>query len=104
MRDEIEGIEQRRVIKEFAERRKKIYLLILLCASLIGVVLFATLQLGVLTRPASAALMVVVFVFALFIHLRLWRCPHCNKNLGKLYIGLNHPKFCPECGVRLTEE
>jgi len=102
MRDETGGIEQRRVIKEFVERRKKMYLAISLLVALAAIVLLATLKWGVLTRPAGAALMGIVFVCTIFIRMRFWRCPHCNKDLGKLYIGLRHPKFCPECGIRLV--
>jgi len=104
MREKIDSLEQRRVIEEFAERRKKIYQLIVLVLALAGAVLFFTLRSGVLTRPAGAVVMLFVFMVALFVNLKIWRCPHCGRHLGKLYIGLKHPRFCPECGIRLLEE
>lgn len=41
----------------------------------------------------SFALIISVLIFSLF----NWRCPSCNKYLGK---GIN-PKFCSKCGVQL---
>jgi hypothetical protein len=39
------------------------------------------------------ALIISVFIFSLF----NWRCPACNKYLGKAI----NPKFCAKCGVQL---
>ena len=40
------------------------------------------------------ALIISVLIFSLF----NWRCPACNKYLGK---GIS-PKFCSKCGVQLS--
>jgi hypothetical protein len=40
---------------------------------------------------------VVLFVAAAVFSFKNWRCPACNKYLGK---GIS-PKFCPKCGVKL---
>ena len=41
----------------------------------------------------SFALIISVLIFSLF----NWRCPACNKYLGKTI----NPKFCAKCGVQL---
>jgi hypothetical protein len=41
----------------------------------------------------SFALIISVLIFSLF----NWRCPSCNKYLGKAI----NPKFCAKCGVQL---
>ena len=41
----------------------------------------------------SFALIISVLIFSLF----NWRCPACNKYLGKAI----NPKFCAKCGVQL---
>ena len=42
----------------------------------------------------SFALIISVLIFSLF----NWRCPSCNKYLGKAI----NPKFCAKCGVQLS--
>jgi len=37
------------------------------------------------------------YIFAIIFSLKNWRCPACNKYLGK---GMS-PKFCQKCGVKL---
>lgn len=44
-----------------------------------------------------APLLVVVVAVALIVSFVNWRCPACNRYLGR---GWN-PKFCPKCGVQL---
>ena len=100
----VDPLEERRVIAEFAKRRKKIYTLIALIVILTGGVLFLIFKEEALTRPAGALLMVAIFAITLFGHLRIWRCPHCNGHLGRLYLGLDSPRFCPQCGIRLVEK
>ena len=42
----------------------------------------------------SFGLIISVLIFSLF----NWRCPACNKYLGKAI----NPKFCAKCGVQLS--
>jgi len=44
-----------------------------------------------------APILAVVVASALIFSFVNWRCPACNRYLGR---GLN-PKFCPKCGVQL---
>jgi hypothetical protein len=46
----------------------------------------------------APALAIVVGTALVFSFLN-WRCPACNRYLGR---GLN-PRFCPRCGVQLHE-
>jgi hypothetical protein len=43
--------------------------------------------------PVLAVLLVGVLAFSF----RNWRCPACDKYLGKAF----NPSFCPKCGVAL---
>jgi len=51
-------------------------------------------------RFAWAGGFVVAALGVLWFSLANWRCPACEKRLGKDY----NPRFCPRCGVRLKPE
>jgi protein-S-isoprenylcysteine O-methyltransferase Ste14 len=86
---------------EFARRRKRQLLVSIPLAAV--VILFAvfsrtaeTPRLGL--PPAVLGVTVFVLVLgAIAFSLWNWRCPACNKYLGK---GIS-PSFCPKCGVPL---
>jgi hypothetical protein len=95
--------EQKATFKQqFAVRRKR---QIILAIPLIALVLgFAVLtdERNQVTLPGVPASMVppvflAVVAGALLFSLRNWRCPACDKYLGK---GVS-PRFCPKCGVAL---
>ena len=46
-----------------------------------------------LTMGISFMLIIGVLIFSLL----NWRCPSCNRYLGKAF----NPKFCSKCGVQL---
>jgi hypothetical protein len=88
--------------QEFAARRKRqIILAVPLVAIFIGFALLADDRNGgvVLGMPAAvvAPAFLVLVVGAIVFSFRNWRCPACDKYLGK---GIN-PRFCPNCGVAL---
>ena len=95
--------EQKATFKQqFARRRKR--QLILAVPLVVMVLGFAVLtdernQVTLPGIPASIlpAVFLAVVVGALIFSLRNWRCPACDKYLGK---GVN-PRFCPKCGVAL---
>ncbi len=68
-----------------------------------GAISIVAYQSGI-SKTMTGALLVVSFVWALIVHVKLWRCPSCNGHLGRLYLGLKLPKFCPHCGIRLFDE
>jgi hypothetical protein len=95
--------EQKATFKQqFALRRKR---QLILAVPLVAMVLgFAVLtdERNHVTLPGLPASMVppiffAVVVGALVFSLRNWRCPACDKYLGK---GVS-PRFCPKCGVAL---
>lgn len=45
--------------------------------------------------PVCFGIIFIMFIFALF----NWRCPSCNKYLGKKM----SPQFCNHCGVKLQD-
>jgi hypothetical protein len=86
---------------EFARRRKRQLLVSLPLAAV--VILFAIFSRTAEAPPLGlppAVLGIAVFVLvlgAIAFSLSNWRCPACNKYLGK---GIS-PSFCPKCGVPL---
>lgn len=87
--------------QEFAARRKRqIIIAVPLVAIILGFAVFADERndtvLGIRIDVAGPALLVLVGAAVVF-SFRNWRCPACDKYLGK---GLG-PRFCPKCGVPL---
>ena len=74
--------------KEIFKKRKKIQMLITIVALIAVVLLFVT-------KLETAALVIVIglVIFSRF----NWKCPKCNRYLGK---GTN-PKHCIHCGEEL---
>jgi|GEM_PF-1771324 len=91
------------VVAEFKNRRKTITRF----AVVLGVVaaaLVSAVSLGATARQASILALVITFVVSAIVNARVWRCPSCNGHLGKLYLGLQEPKHCQNCGIRLIAE
>ena len=88
---------------EFSKRRRALlwWAVMLGVAGAIGVFLAST---GLQPKPVVAVFMGVVLVFAVVVNLKIWRCPACNGHLGRLYIGIDQPKFCPNCGIKLVAD
>ena len=95
--------EQKATFKQqFAERRKRqIILAIPLVALVVGFAVFADERSPAALPGIPASMVAPVFfavvVGALIFSFRNWRCPACDKYLGK---GVS-PRFCPKCGVAL---
>jgi hypothetical protein len=87
--------------QEFAARRKRQVILAVPLVIFIGFAVLADQRNGgpvlgipaAVFGPAFLALVVVALAFSF----RNWRCPACDKYLGK---GIS-PHFCPKCGVAL---
>ena len=88
--------------EQFAVRRKRqIILAVPLIAVFIAFAMATNEENGgaLLGIPVSfiGPIFLTFVVGALAFSLRNWRCPACNKYLGK---GIG-PRFCPKCGVAL---
>jgi hypothetical protein len=86
----------------FAARRKRqLILAVPLVAIFIGFAVLADQRNGgaVLGMPAAVVApgFLVLVGAAIVFSFRNWRCPACDKYLGK---GIS-PRFCPKCGVAL---
>lgn len=85
----------------FATRRRRQWIV----ASVIGLVLAGNLfmenrdggTIFGLTGSIVAAVMIGVVVAALAFSFWNWRCPACNRYLGRAF----NPRFCQGCGVSL---
>jgi hypothetical protein len=90
------------VREEFASKRRR---QIVAAVSLIGVLLLMIVFVEVKTVPfpgiATAVWLLILLEFILLgglFSLSNWRCPACNKYLGKSI----SPKSCGSCGVHLS--
>lgn len=95
--------DRKRAFKEqFSARRKRQLLVAAPLIVMIGVLAFSEGRAEILGIPFQ----VVAFAFfglvvaALLFSLRNWRCPACDRYLGKSV----SVKFCPRCGVELSQQ
>jgi hypothetical protein len=94
--------EQKREFKiQFATRRRR--QLIATVPFIILIILFATinestgLALGVIPISIFYSIFFIAIIGLLIFSFKNWRCPACNKYLGKAF----NPSFCSKCGVGL---
>ncbi len=96
-------MDERAVIEEFTRRRRQVTGLALILGGFAGLAL-VLLHFDMASRVATATVILGSSVFAVIVNLRLWRCPSCQGHLGRLYLGLKQPRFCPQCGIRLVDD
>jgi len=92
-----------KVTREFAKRRLAITRLAITVMILTGVILLMAYA-GLVPKFITALMLGLFFVYGAIVNVWKWRCPSCNGHLGKLYLGLKEPKYCPGCGIKLIEE
>ncbi len=97
------NISAEEVIAEFTIRRAKITRLAIVLGIIAGGAVIFFYQ-GITSNTPAIILLAVVFAFAIYVHIKVWRCPSCNGHLGRLYLGLKEPKHCPNCGIKLIEQ
>lgn len=81
-------------MEEFEKRRRNHILLLILEVILIFVLVLAENK---ISAPVTTVL-TITFIGAIILSYMNWKCPNCNKYLGK---SLSH-KFCPHCGEQLS--
>ena len=96
-------VDEKKVIAEFEKRRSNLTRLAIIIGVIVAAVCIMAYQSGI-SKTTTAVLLSVSFVWALIVHVKIWRCPSCNGHLGRLYLGLKLPKYCPHCGIILIEE
>jgi hypothetical protein len=94
-------VNEKKIIEDFRKRRMR--QIIIAIPMIIGMITFFVISenrdfsfAGISSLHISIGI-IVLFVAAAVFSIKNWRCPACNKYLGK---GIN-PKFCPKCGARL---
>jgi len=98
-----QNISEKEVVAEFAIRRAKITRLAIMLGIIAGGVVIFFYQ-GSASNTTAMILLAVIFAPAVYVHIKVWRCPSCNGHLGRLYLGLKEPKHCPNCGIKLIEQ
>ena len=96
-------VSEKEVIEEFGDRRVKLTRLAIILGIVVVVFIVMTRQSGI-SNTTTAILLGTTFVWALIVNVKIWRCPSCDGHLGRLYLGIKQPKFCPNCGIKLIEE
>ena len=88
------------IIRSFAQRRRRRFVI-----PGIAIILWGLLLLSARGREPfwvkPTPLFVIFAVLAigmLSFHIWNWRCPACNRLLGR---SIRSPRFCPNCGVPL---
>lgn len=89
-----------RIQQEFIRNRKKLYRVVVISALLMFGIVYL-LESKIAGFVPAILLMFASIGLSIWGVTTFWRCPSCRCHLGKLYIGLDHPKYCPECGVQL---
>jgi len=97
------NIDEKEVIAEFEERRSKLTRLAIIIGVIVGAVSIMAYQSGI-SKTMTAIILIISFIWALIVHVKIWRCPSCNGHLGRLYLGLKLPRYCPHCGIKLIEK
>jgi len=97
------NISAEEVIAEFTIRRAKIARLVIMLGIISGGAVIFFYQ-DIASNTSAMILLAVVFAFAIYVHVKVWRCPSCNGHLGRYYPGLKEPKHCPNCGIKLIEQ
>lgn len=92
--------EQEEVCSKFKKRKKLQYMLVIPFAIWI-LPLIITRRWGTipfwLSEDIVMPISVVILIVGLILSWINWRCPYCNKYLGKQI----NPAFCQKCGVKL---
>jgi hypothetical protein len=87
----------------YARRRRRQHALTFsLVALFLGVFFLGPRYLGRIPGLSVTAIAPVSFLLvagALIFSLRNWRCPACNRYLGRTY----NPKYCQGCGIELRK-
>ncbi|HOD13920.1 MAG TPA: hypothetical protein PLA65_13525 [Spirochaetota bacterium] len=98
MTDQVNG---KNIIEDFKKRRMKQIIVavpMVICMILVLVISENTgFSFAGISSLHILVGMIVLFLAAFAFSIKNWRCPACNRYLGK---GIN-PKFCPKCGARL---
>jgi hypothetical protein len=85
--------------QQYSTRRRNQIILFLPLVALVVLVGLSEGRGAVLGIPMTTAgpIAIVLILCGVIFSLYNWRCPACNKHLGK---GLS-PRFCAKCGVEL---
>lgn len=97
------GLQERnpKVVEQFKRRRKAQWLMTGLLLLMVGGLLWFQEHShhlpSQLAGSGMAGVMVVVVICAVTFSFQNWRCPACNRYLGKVM----NPQFCSGCGAPL---
>ncbi len=85
----------------FAQRRGRRFVVPGLLLILWFIIVFLSRSNPSFWGPSNKSLFMTLALFVgvqLGFHIWNWRCPACNRSLGR---SIRSPRFCPNCGVAL---
>ena len=90
------------VIYKRRKKRQNIFNAVIIPIYVILILITTCPKLNFMNLPNDiiAFIFIGLFIVTAPIYISNWRCPNCDKHLGK---GSN-PTFCIECGAKLREE
>ena len=65
-----------------------------LFVALIVFVILASIFGSIFAKEIALAIIVLLLIVWFVLYNKWWKCPHCNRSLGRLEHGVTHCKYC----------
>ena len=62
--------------------------------ALIVLVFLASIFGSVFSKEIALAIIIPLLLIWFVLYNKWWKCPHCNRSLGRLEYGVTHCKYC----------
>ena len=66
----------------------------ILFASLIVLFLLVSILGSVFSKEIALSVIIPLLIVWFVLYIKWWKCPHCNRSLGRLEHGVTHCKYC----------
>lgn len=66
----------------------------ILFATLIILLILASLFSSVFSKEIALLIIIPLLIIWFVLYNKWWKCPHCNRSLGRLEHGVTHCKYC----------
>ena len=66
----------------------------ILFAALLILLILASIFGGVFSKEIALSIIIPLLIIWVVLYTNWWKCPHCNRSLGRLELGVTHCKYC----------